>query len=205
MILQMVGNRVRFDTSKKQVTIHIGELYGSSGPAVIHTILGSCVAVCLFDPDKRIGAMNHILLPGRADYKHFNAPARFSINAMELLINKMLNLGAERGRIVAKVFGGAHMLPQIPMENGTGKKIAAFVMDFLNTESIPVINHDIGGRKGRQVYFHTDSGDVFIKRVQPVQSRILWAEEEKNIPRVRRNINRPGSITLFGPCNKHRS
>lgn len=182
---------------KKQVTIHIGEIYGSVEPIVINTLLGSCVAVCLFDPVKRIGAMNHILLAGRADLKHFNAPARFSINAMELLINKMLMLGAERCRIVAKVFGGAHMLPQISAENGSGQKIAAFVMDFLRNESIELLNHDLGGRKGRQVYFHTDTGDVFVKRIQPAQSRILWVEEEKAIPLVRREIRKSGPITLF--------
>jgi chemotaxis protein CheD len=187
---------------KKQVTIHIGEVYGSAEPLVINTLLGSCVAACLFDPVKRIGAMNHILLPGRADLKHFNAPARFSINAMELLINKMLTLGAERCRIVAKVFGGAHMLPQISSENGSGQKIATFVMDFLQKESINLLSHDIGGRKGRQIYFHTDTGDVFVKRIQPAQSRILWVEEEKAIPLVRREIRKAGSITLFADTRK---
>lgn len=184
---------------KKQVTIHIGEIFGSAEPAVIRTLLGSCVAVCLFDPVKKTGAMNHILLPGRADLKHFNAPARFSINAMELLINKMLMLGAERCRITAKVFGGAHMLPQISPENGSGWKIAAVVMEYLRNESIELLGHDLGGRKGRQVYFHTDTGNVFVKRVQPAQTRILWAEEEATAPRVRREIRKSGAISLFGP------
>ena len=78
---------------KTKISIHIGEFYSSADPVVIHTLLGSCVAVCLFDPVKKIGAMNHILLPGRANMKHFDAPARFGINAMELLINGMMNLG----------------------------------------------------------------------------------------------------------------
>ncbi|MFH0724828.1 MAG: chemotaxis protein CheD [Pseudomonadota bacterium] len=182
---------------KKQVTIHIGEIYGSAAPVEIRTLLGSCVAVCLFDPIRNIGAMNHILLPGRADLKQFNAPARFSINAMELLINKMLTLGADRHRIIAKVFGGAHMLPQISTENGAGRRIAAFVMDFLRNESIELVSHDLGGRLGRQVHFHTDTGDVFVRRVQPAQNRILWAEEEKAIPRVRREVRKSGAITLF--------
>ena len=186
---------------KKQVSIHIGEIYGSAEPVVIRTLLGSCVAVCLFDPVKKIGAMNHILLPGSADLKHFDAPARFSVNAMELLVNKMLSLGAERCRLVAKVFGGAHMLPQISAENGSGQKIATLVVAFLRNESISLLSHDLGGRKGRQIHFHTDTGDVFVRRVQPAQTRILWVEEEKAVPRVRREIRKSGPITLFFPSD----
>jgi chemotaxis protein CheD len=89
------------------------------------------------------------------------------------------------------------MLPQISMENGAGQKIATFVMDFLRNESIELVSRDLGGRLGRQVHFHTDTGDVFVKRVQPAQNRILWVEEEKAVPRVRRQIQKAGAITLF--------
>ena len=57
---------------KKQVGIHIGDCYVSTEPAVIYTVLGSCVAVCLFDPVRRIGGMNHILLPGEARMNDFD-------------------------------------------------------------------------------------------------------------------------------------
>ena len=182
---------------KKRITIHIGEICGSAEPIVIHTLLGSCVAVCLFDPVKRIGAMNHIFLPGRADMKHFDAPARFSINAMELLINRMMNLGADRRRFTAKTFGGAHMFPKISTENGIGRKITEVVVAFLRKESIRLVNSDFGGRQGRQIYFHTDTGDVFVRLVRSSQSRMILSEEEKALPRIRREIKKPGPITLF--------
>ena len=109
------------DTSeymRKQISIHIGGYHASREPSVIHTVLGSCVAVCLFDPVNRVGGMNHILLPGKADMRHFDVSARYGINAMELLINKMMQLGGSRNRFLAKVFGGAHLFPAISKENG---------------------------------------------------------------------------------------
>ena len=81
---------------KKSFSIHIGGFHASRNPAVIETLLGSCVAVCLYDPVARIGGMNHILLPGKADLKHFDNVARYAINAMELLINRVMTLGGKR-------------------------------------------------------------------------------------------------------------
>lgn len=107
---------------KKEVSIHIGELYASKNPAVVHTLLGSCVAVCMFDPIKRIGGMNHILLPGNGDLKDFSDSTRYGINAMELLINMIMNLGGNRNRLVAKAFGGGNILAGISEENGPGQK-----------------------------------------------------------------------------------
>ena len=182
---------------KKQVAIHIGDVYGSITPTVIYTLLGSCVSVCLYDPAKRIGGMNHILLPGRADLKHFDSRARFGINAMELLINKMMNLGADRRRLVAKAFGGAHVLPSIAPNNGTGRKITNFVQEFLKRESIPLISMDLGGRKGRKIYFHTDSGEVFVNRIRSGQHEAIFNREHNALPEIRREIKKPGQITWF--------
>ncbi|MGA2401571.1 MAG: chemotaxis protein CheD [Syntrophobacteraceae bacterium] len=98
---------------RKLIRIHIGGLHASKEPAVIDTVLGSCVAVCLHDAVERIGGMNHILLPGEAELTHFDTSARYGINAMELLINTIATLGGNRRRIAAKAFGGAHILPEL--------------------------------------------------------------------------------------------
>ena len=90
----------------KRITIGIGELFASDQAVVISTVLGSCVSVCLFDPVRKIGGMNHIFLPGNADYREFNASARYGINAMELLINSMLSLSADRRRLLDQVGHG---------------------------------------------------------------------------------------------------
>ncbi len=181
--------------NKKTVHIHIGEYHASRNPVIIKTLLGSCIGVCLFDRTTRIGGMNHILLPGRADLKHFDSSARFGINAMELLINKIMRLGGNRNKIVAKIFGGAHMLPAISMENGVGKKNVAFIIDFLRNESIPLVNRDVGGYTTRKLYFHTDTGNVYLKRIRTEKSKLL--REEQFYRRMSEEVKKSGSIEWF--------
>ncbi len=185
------------ELKKRVIGIHIGELYASGRPAVIETVLGSCVAVCLHDPVNRVGGMNHIFLPGRADFKNFNNIARYGINAMELLINRIMVLGGSRRDLVAKAFGGARILSSIAVENGMGVKNAEFVLEFLEMEGIPVVNQDLGGQDTRRIYFHTDTGNVFLKRiVRSTHSNIL-GQERSLLKRVRREAEEGGEITLF--------
>ncbi len=187
---------------KKKVNIHIGEFYASREPAVIYTLLGSCVAVCLFDPRNMVGGMNHILLPGRPDMRSFDNSARYGINAMELLINQIMKLGGDRNRIVAKVFGGAHIISVISHENSVGPKIVEFVKNFLKTEGIRIVRHDLGGDKTRKIYFHTDTGKVFLKKV--VVERYYYKEYHDRLKLAKKMIkdrvrNLPTNIEIFSP------
>jgi chemotaxis protein CheD len=195
---------------RTSVHIHIGGFYASQEPAVIRTLLGSCVSVCLFDPVNRIGGMNHILLPGSADLRHFNEPARYGINAMELLINRIMNLGGDRNRLVAKVFGGSHLFHAISRERGTGEKNASFVFAFLKNDGIRILSHDLGGRDARRIYFRTDTGEVFLKRISFVHHVRVAQEEALGFRHVRNAAHKPGEVTLFyerpsgGPVQKNR-
>lgn len=183
---------------KREVNIHIGEFFASNEPAVIHTILGSCVAVCLYDPVAKVGGMNHILLPGRAHLKAFDMPARFGINAMELLINALMSEGADRRRIVAKVFGGARIIPGISREFRVGAKIISFILRFLKNERIRVVTRDLGGEQTRKIYFHTDTGTVFLKRLKIGKSYAEIAlEERKKLEKIRKEAEREDNVTLF--------
>lgn len=185
--------------SKKNVTIHIGDYFASSQPVVISTFLGSCVAACLFDVENRIGGMNHFLVPGKASFKDFNAEARFGINAMELLINAMMKLGANRYRIKGKVFGGAHVIPALSASGAVGRKNADFILEFLERENIEVISQDLGGYKSRRIFFHTDSAQVFLRRSHTLNSRrIVELElEQEKLRNIRANLEEPGKITWF--------
>ncbi len=158
---------------KKQISIHIGEYHASRDPAVIHTVLGSCVAVCLFDPANRIGGMNHILLPGNADMKKFNRSARYGINAMQLLINRIMNLDGDRYRLVAKVFGGGNVISSITGKNAIGEKNVSFALELLQKEKIRVVSKDVWGNVSRKIYFHTDTGEVFVKRILSLEQQML--------------------------------
>ncbi|MDF0600066.1 chemotaxis protein CheD [Psychromarinibacter sp. C21-152] len=138
----------------KVVTVMQGELSVSGDPTVVMScILGSCVATCLYDPSARVGGMNHILLPGRRG--EAVAHNKFGVFAMETLINELMHIGARKPKLVAKIFGGASTF-----DNGLaiGAANAAFVRDFLETESIPIAAESIGGRQARRVRFFPESG-----------------------------------------------
>ena len=182
---------------KNTIRIHIGGLHASSGSTIIETTLGSCVAVCLYDPLEKIGGMNHILLPGKADMLHFDSAARYGVNAMELLINRIMTIGGNRFQLVAKVFGGAHLFPSISIENGVGKKNAEFVVAFLRMEKIRIIGCDLGGHDSRKIYFHTDTGDVFLQRISSASYSKIDQREKNLMRKIRKQTEKPTKITLF--------
>lgn len=181
----------------RKAIIYIGEYLASRDPLVIQTILGSCVAVCLFDKRNRIGGMNHILLPGRPNLSGYNAPARYGINAMELLINRIMNLGGDRRWIVAKVFGGGHILPSISPDNGMGMKIVEFVKDFLHREKMEIAGQDVGGDQARKVIFHAHSGDAFVKRITRTKLLDIYIQEKRMSRNIGMELKKPGPVDLF--------
>jgi len=183
----------------KRIRIHIGGIYAGRGPAVVQTLLGSCVAVCLFDPAGKIGGMNHILLPGEPhwDGRTFDDSARFGINAMELLINRLLNLGAVRKNLQAKVFGGAHILRSIDMDSSPGKSNVEFVFNFLEFERFPVLSHDTGGHNARKIFFRTDTGEVRLKRIPEILFSGVKKEEREYRERIEEEIEQENKITFF--------
>ncbi|MBC7138022.1 MAG: chemotaxis protein CheD [Defluviimonas sp.] len=119
----------------------------------ISTILGSCVATCLYDPGSGQGGMNHFLLPEGGGS---GAPAAsFGINAMEVLINALIKAGAQRSGLQAKVFGGARMIAGLP---DVGARNAEFVLDFLRREGITCTGQSLGGTQARRVQFWPAEG-----------------------------------------------
>lgn len=181
----------------KKISIFIGEYHASKNPAIISTVLGSCVAVCLYDPENEIGGMNHILLPGKAEFGKFNQVARYGINAMELLINKVMRLGARRDHLKAKVFGGAHLFSSISCDNSVGRKNAEFALEFLNKEGIGITAKDLGGNRPRKVFFYTDSGRAIVKQIKKKNYELVKNSETRRIEDIRREIDQCGDVTLF--------
>jgi len=182
------------NVKKKEISIHIGEYHASKMPTIIHTLLGSCVAVCLHDRKKKIGGMNHILLPGAASMECFNDCARYGGNAMDLLIAKIRKLGGLRRNLTAKVFGGANLLPSISYERSVGKKNVLFVLNYLAQIPIPVLSQDLGGNDSRKIFFHTDTGDVYLKRSLSVHYQNILDQEKKALRKIQNN---PDSEFIF--------
>ena len=136
------------------VSISQGEFAVSRAPgAVISTILGSCVATCLWDDVAGVGGMNHILV---AQTSVGGVASDFAgVNAMELLINALVREGAVRTRLKAKVFGGARMVQGL---SDIGNANGSFARRFLDQEGIPCLGESLGGTSARPVsYTHSPS------------------------------------------------
>lgn len=138
----------------KAVYIAQGEqATGGGEDDVIATTLGSCVAVCLWDPTLRRGGMNHILLPDLdTDWPWLQ---NIGATAMDKLVNALLKEGALKSRLRAKVFGGSAMIAGL---TNIGERNAAFVLDYLNRERIPIDGQSTGGTVARQVRFWPMTG-----------------------------------------------
>jgi len=164
-----------------RVFIKIGEYYVTQAPIFIGTVLGSCVGVCLFEKQERIGGLNHILLPGNPDFEHYNDSARYGINAMELLINGIMKMGGKRQNIIAKAFGGACVTSSFSYENGPGQKNIEFVRRFLKDEKIKLVSYDFGGYDIRKIFLNSNTGDVFLKRLNSSLSSKINQMEKQNL------------------------
>lgn len=147
---------------RPSVYLHAGQMFASPVPTEVITILGSCVAVCVYDPQGTIGGLNHFMLP--TDPLTAQSSLRYSDYAVDALIKEMVRFGAVSSRLVAKIFGGACVLqPLQKAANDLGtRNIAAARADLAN-RSIPVISEDVGGVRGRKLIFSTDSGTALVK------------------------------------------
>jgi chemotaxis protein CheD len=183
--------------NKEAVKILPGEYYVTTGDKLIVTVLGSCVAVCLRDKFTRCGGMNHFLLPndGSNESGLLTESARYGVYAMEILINHLLKLGANRGRLEAKVFGGGNVLRGLVLNN-VGQRNAEFVLDYLRNEGIPVVAKDLLDEYPRKVYFFPDTGVVKVKKIKSVHNTTIMDRESEYRMRVK-YTKKSGDVDLF--------
>jgi chemotaxis protein CheD len=133
-------------------------LHVSKEETNILTILGSCVAVCIWDPITQIGGMNHYMLPlwngkGLASPKYGNI-------AIKRLIERLENLGVKKNNMQAKVFGGGEVLETESNSFIIGKRNAMIAFEMLDEYKIPVISSNTEGKLGRKIIFNTKTGKV---------------------------------------------
>lgn len=147
---------------RAQVYLHAGQIAVAAKPTAITTILGSCVAVCLHDPATRIGGMNHFLLPLHVERE--KSP-RFGTVAVPQLIDDVVRAGASRASLVAKVFGGAAVIGAFRGSRNLGAENAALALELLTAAHVPVLDHDLGGTRGRKLIFHADDGTAWVRHL----------------------------------------
>ena len=154
-----------------------GEYYYTGKDMLIVTVLGSCVSACIRDRTRALGGMNHFMLPdGGEPGNPVSASMRYGTYAMEVLINDLLKSGARRENLEAKVFGGGAVLRGFSAMN-VGERNAAFVINFLKTERIPVVAEDLNDIYPRKVYFFPRTGKVLVKKLMQTHNDTLAKRE----------------------------
>ena len=171
--------------------IIVGEIAASADPLYISTVVGSCIATCLYDPVTGVGGMNHFLLPA-SPRGSLVVDMAYGVHAIDGLINKLIHLGASPNRLLAKVFGAAdsHMVDNIALQAGNANHV--FVFTTLAEYGIPVVAHSLGGPQGRYVRFAAHRGEVLVRTVKLGRYR-KRGEVRVNLPSVDR-----GSTTRSG-------
>jgi chemotaxis protein methyltransferase CheR len=144
----------------REVTLPAGGIHASALPSIARTVLGSCIAVCLFDPETKVGGMNHFMLPdGASDW-----PAtRYGIHAINALVAALLERQAARSRLRAKVFGGARVLRLLGPGRSASEQNVEFVRGFLAEQKIPIVVERVGGEQPIYLKFETHTGRAFVR------------------------------------------
>ena len=170
-----------------------GEYFVADENIVIMTVLGSCIAACLWDSRSRIGGMNHFMLP---DGDLADASGRYGSYAMELLINEMMKLGARRETMQAKIFGGAQVMHNFTTMN-VGERNTNFVLNYLHMERIPIVSEDVLDIYPRKVVFFPVTGKAMVKRLAHAHPETLVAQDARGNAATVAKATAGGSVDLF--------
>jgi chemotaxis protein CheD len=170
-----------------------GETFVTTQPdEVLSTVLGSCVAACIRDPLARVGGMNHFLLPG-TEGEDSDALC-YGINAMELLINGLMQHGAQRSRMEAKLFGGANVMAAL---TNIGTRNGEFAKKFLEQEGIRLAGGDLGGTSPRKVEYWPLTGRARQALVGGNSEDLVRRELALAPERKQKTAGERGDVELF--------
>lgn len=149
----------------KLVTVGIADMGISQAPDILRTILGSCVGICLYDPEAMKGGLSHIMLP--AIKSKTMSPHKYADSAIPILADKLVEFGARKERLTAKVVGGATMfnIRDNSIMGEIGKNNISKVKEVLSEMKINIIAEDVGGDYGRTIDFYLETGEVKIKSI----------------------------------------
>jgi chemotaxis protein CheD len=171
-----------------------GEYFVTGEKIVICTVLGSCIAACLWDRTMNIGGMNHFMLP---EGDSTDVSGRYGSYAMEVLINEMIKLGARRETMQAKIFGGGQVMANFTTMN-VGERNTEFVTQYLQTERIPIVSEDVLDIYPRKVVYFPVTGKAMVKRLAHAHPEVLVEQERSRGSAAQlAKTNAGGSVDLF--------
>ncbi|MBI5184112.1 MAG: response regulator [Nitrospinae bacterium] len=162
---------------EKRIFLLPGEFHVSKEPYLIATLLGSCVAVCLFDRKQGFGGMNHYMLPTqpagtKGDAKYGDFSIRTMVNIMSRNDPSMRNLQS-------MVFGGAAVTESLTSSSNIGEKNIEIAKRVLEEFKIPIIREETGGTSGRKLHYKTWTNDIQVRAIQKSEQTHHFSEKEK--------------------------
>lgn len=148
--------------------VFLGGVHATRKPARLITILGSCVAICLYDTKNKVGGMNHFVLPGSPP-AHESDHLRWADTSIAELFIKVIDLGASMQSLQAKVFGGAQLADRPGLaELKIGERNINHALQELSDRNIVVSNRCVGGSAGRKIVFEPHTGNAWVKEFHRV-------------------------------------
>lgn len=152
-------------TDMQQVYVLPGEVRATAAPTRFVTILGSCVAVCLYDPVRRVGGINHFLLPGTPPAGE-REPLRWGEASIAALFEQVISYGANAGFLQAKIFGGAQISPRdVPGQFRIGERNVELALREIRRRGVELRNRSVGGHTGLKIAFESHTGTVWVKEL----------------------------------------
>lgn len=173
-----------------------GEYYVTKNDEVIVTVLGSCISACIRDVNRKIGGMNHFMLPKQSSI-HGNhimdESTRYGNYAMEHMINDILKNGGKRENLEVKIFGGGKILATM---TDIGMRNINFVHEYIEAEGLSLVSEDTGDRFPRKVMYFPYDGKARVKRLKALHNNTVIEREMSYLTDIE---NKPveGEIELF--------
>lgn len=136
--------------------------------------LGSCIGVCIVDPQANVAGMAHIMLPATFPNSVNDKPGKFADSALPTLISLLEKKGAQKSRMKVAYAGGAQVFKfgENSSKLDVGLRNSQAVAEWLQSSGLKIISSDVGGTVGRTVTYSMDSGDFKVRTVQKGESTL---------------------------------
>lgn len=148
----------------KEVYLQPGEFFWGNEATRIKTLLGSCVAICVWHAERKIGGMSHCLLPTRTNDKEPAPSGRYVDETFEIFFKEMNRAATRREDYQVKVFGGGNMFVfKDPSGATVGEKNLLMMRSILKSQSMKITAEHVGGNGHRNVLFELSTGDCWVR------------------------------------------
>lgn len=161
---------------KKILDVCTGEVRSGRKDTILRSnAIGSCIVIAAYDHTIKVGAMAHVMVPGAAPAGKTTQRTRYAADAIEELVNEMVNLGAEKDNIQTCLVGGGNVLKR--KDDFICQDNIASVVGILNNRGITIRAKDLGGTERRSISLDVEKGTVHFK-VRDSKEKLLWDAEE---------------------------